>query len=122
MIYSKFDPTKEKKAVDYSKWWLLTQEDFKFNGNLLQKVVIPANTKQRRHFHKIQTEVFYITKGLCTITVNGQDFEVAEGDSMICEPNDIHNLWNKSDKDFELVVFKINYPKENPESDSYWID
>lgn len=34
-------------------------------------------------------------------------------------PKDKYNLWNKSNKDFKLAVFKINLPKEN---DSHWIE
>jgi len=36
----------------------------------------------------------------------------------ICSPGDVHNLWNKTTKDFRLVVFKINLPKEG--EDSHW--
>ena len=32
--------------------------------------------------------------------------------SFICSPGDVHNMWNKTGKDFELLVFKINLPQE----------
>lgn len=105
---------------DYSKKILLNLNDFKEKGHLLQVVTIPPQTKQRMHSHSKQTEVFYILKGETVITINNQDFLAKPGDSFICEPGDIHNLWNKTDKDFELVVFKINYPEGD--EDTKWLE
>ena len=33
------------------------------------------------------------------------------GDAFICEPGDKHYFWNKTDKEFKLVVFKVDYPE-----------
>jgi quercetin dioxygenase-like cupin family protein len=95
---------------DYKKQIILKSNDFIQDGHLLQIVIIPPNTKQRVHSHDIQTEVFYILEGECTITINGTNYLAKPGDAFICSPGDNHNLWNKTDKDFKLLVFKIDLP------------
>jgi len=103
---------------DYRKKIIFSLEDFQEKGHLLQIVIIPPQTKQRLHSHNKQTEVFYILEGETTIAINGVDFEAKPGDAFICSPGDVHNLWNKTDKDFKLLVFKINLPIND--EDSNW--
>jgi len=103
---------------DYRKKIIFPLEDFREKGHLLQTVTIPPQTKQKLHSHNKQTEVFYILEGETIITINGTDFEAKPGDSFICSPGDIHNLWNKTDRDFKLLVFKINLPENN--EDTHW--
>ena len=102
---------------DYRKNILFGIYDFMDQKHLLQTVTIPPHTKQREHFHSVQTEVFYILRGECLIVVNGREYLSKQGDAIICEPHDVHYLWNKTDKEFELVVFKINYPGN---TDTQW--
>ncbi|MEI6690823.1 MAG: cupin domain-containing protein [bacterium] len=104
-------------AKDYSKNILFNREDFGNDGHILQTVTIPPLTKQREHFHNIQTEVFYILEGFCEIYINGTKYDAKPGDAIICSPGDKHYLWNKSDNNFKLVVFKINIPSDD---DTVW--
>lgn len=102
---------------DYSKAILFAPEDFSTGSHQLQVVTIPPNTKQREHFHTTQSEVFYILEGSCEIYINEKVFVAKPGDAFITDPGDTHNLWNKSDRPFKLVVFKINFPKKD---DTIW--
>lgn len=103
---------------DYSKKILFSPTDFKEPGHQLQIVIIPPHTKQRLHTHAIQTEVYYILEGECLIVINTQEFFARPGDVFMTHPGDIHNLWNKSDNEFKLIVFKINYPLND--EDTTW--
>ncbi len=118
MKYSISSHGNEIIKKDYRKKIIFSLEDFQEKGHLLQIVTIPPQTKQRLHSHNKQTEVFYILEGKTIIMINGMDYDAKPGDAFICSPGDVHNLWNKSDKDFKLLVFKINLP-ENDE-DSNW--
>jgi len=69
------------------------------------------------HSHNKQTEVFYTLQGECSIFIDGKEYIAKPGDAFICNPEDKHNLWNRSNKDFKLVVFKINLPEGN---DTIW--
>lgn len=102
---------------DYSKKIIFSPEDFVQTGHMLQLVTIPPQTKQRVHHHTQQTEVFYILEGKCMMYFNEQEFIARPGDSYICEPGDKHYLWNKTDKEFKLVVFKVDYPEND---DTVW--
>lgn len=110
----KYRPATEGQEItklDYRKKIIFALEDFDEKGHLLQVVTIPPDTRQRLHFHRMQTEVFYILEGKATITINETDYPAETGDAFICAPGDVHNLWNKSGEDFNL-------PAEA--EDSYW--
>jgi quercetin dioxygenase-like cupin family protein len=117
----KYRPSTQGEEIvkrDYRKKIIFSLDDFDENGHLLQVVTIPPDTRQRMHSHDKQTEVFYILEGEAIITINDVDHIAKPGDAFICSPGDVHHLWNKTNKDFRLVVFKINLPKEG--KDTRW--
>jgi quercetin dioxygenase-like cupin family protein len=118
----KYKPTGSGDIVnegDYSKRIIFSGKDLPEEGHLLQVVTIPPRTKQRLHAHRQQTEVFYVLEGEALIHIGGDDFLARRGDAFICSPGDEHSLWNQSDEDFEIGVFKINKPREN---DTDWLE
>jgi quercetin dioxygenase-like cupin family protein len=120
MKYKKVSEGKIDVKIDYSKRIIFSSSDFLEKGHLLQVVTIPPNTKQRMHYHIKQTEVFYILDGETVIYINDNNYLAKSGDAFICEPMDKHFLWNKSEKEFKLVVFKIN--KSEDSDDTIWED
>lgn len=104
---------------DYSKTIIFSGDDFAEEGHLLQVVTVPPRTKQRPHLHEQQTEVFFVLEGQAVIEIGGEKFLAQPGDAFICSPGDRHSLWNQTDRDFRLVVFKINRPEED---DSVWLE
>lgn len=119
----KYKPSSEGQVLikkDYSKKIIFSYDEFLEKGHLLQVVTIPALTKQRKHFHHTQTEVFYILEGETVININGTDYLARPGDAFICEPGDKHFLWNKTEKEFKLVVFKINISEGS--DDTQWVE
>ncbi len=104
---------------DYSKIIIFSGEDFEAPGHLLQVVTVPPRTRQRLHLHREQTEVFYVLEGRALIEIGGEQYTVQPGDALICSPGDQHSLWNQSDYDFRLVVFKIDRPEGE---DVVWIE
>lgn len=105
--------------VDYSKTIVFSGHDFEEPGHLLQVVSIPSQTRQRLHFHREQTEVFYVLEGEAVIELAGEEFPARPGDAFVCGPGDQHSLWNRSDEDFRLLVFKICLPEED---DTAWME
>jgi quercetin dioxygenase-like cupin family protein len=104
---------------DYSKTVIFSPQDFEEEGHLLQVVTVPPRTRQRLHLHKQQTEVFYVLEGRATVEISGEEYSAGPGDAFICSPGDRHSLWNRSDRDFKVVVFKINKLQED---DSVWLE
>lgn len=118
----KYKPSGSGKRIDeedYSKRVIFSTEDFEEEGHLLQVVTVPPRTKQRLHAHREQTEVFYILEGEALIRTSGEDFLAKPGDAFICNPGDGHSLWNQSDEDFKVIVFKINKLQED---DTDWLE
>jgi len=119
---AKYAPVASGETVeepDYSKTIIFSSDDFPEPGHLLQVVTIPPRTRQRLHLHEQQTEVFYILEGQALISLAGQDIVAWPGDAFICSPGDEHSLWNQSDEEFSLVVFKINMPEAD---DTLWLE
>ncbi|MCJ7620776.1 MAG: cupin domain-containing protein, partial [Anaerolineae bacterium] len=107
------------QEADYAKAIIFSADDFEEEGHLLQVVTVPPRTKQRLHFHREQTEVFYVLEGQAVIELAGEEFLARPGDAFVCSPGDHHSLWNRSDEGFRLVVFKINIPQED---DTGWME
>lgn len=59
-------------------------------------------------------------KGNCVIEINDKKYNFDEGSAMICEPHDIHRVENRSEKEIEILVFKINKPQSS--DDTEWIE
>ena len=120
MKYRSASEGEEVVKQDYRKRIIFSLEDFDEKGHLLQVVTIPAHTRQRLHYHEKQTEVFYILGGDAILTINAVGTPARPGDAFICSPGDVHSVWNKTDREFKLVVFKINLPEEG--EDSQWLE
>jgi mannose-6-phosphate isomerase-like protein (cupin superfamily) len=119
MKYKPADSGEIVQEKDYSKTIIFSGDDFAEEGHLLQVVTVPPQTKQRLHLHEQQTEVFYVLEGQAVIEIGGEEFLAQAGDAFICSPEDRHRLWNQSDREFRLVVFKINKPQAD---DSVWLE
>lgn len=105
---------------DYSKRVLFDAGELPGEGHVVQVVTIPPQTKQRAHYHKKQTEVFFILEGECLIVIDDKEFTAKPGDAFVCEPGDTHYLHNETDAPFRLIVFKIGKPAD--EQDSVWVE
>lgn len=118
MKYNSLSKVKPIIKPDYSKKILFNPDDFVQPGHLLQVVTIPPKTKQRIHFHHKQTEVFYVLFGTAILTINDAEYQTTPGDAFICSPGDRHNLWNQSDENYEILVFKIDL--QSNDEDTEW--
>jgi len=120
MVYRNSNDAQITVRQDYTKKILLTRDNFKHDGHLLQLVTIPGNTKQRKHVHLQQTEIFYIAAGTPTVVINDVEYAPALGDAFICSPGDSHYIHTKTSDKAEILVLKINYPEEG--EDSTWLE
>jgi len=103
---------------DYKKEIIFSPSDFVRPEFLLQILTIPPNTKQRLHFHKKQTEVYFVLEGKALVYVDKREFTAYPGDAFMSGPHEMHYLWNQSNKEFKLAVFKFDIPKEE---DTEWV-
>lgn len=90
-------------------------EDLKGKINLIEDVIIEPKGEIPIHGHKFTDEIFYITENSAIMIVNEKEFEVKPGDMIYVDKEEEHGFRNKSEKDFKMIVFKINFQ----EGDSY---
>jgi quercetin dioxygenase-like cupin family protein len=92
----------------YRKRRLLSAEALRQAGALLQVVVVPPKSHIPPHSHATSVEVYVVTRGVCELFVNGERREMRPGDVLLMEPGDVHELTNRGDEAFEVLVFKTN--------------
>ena len=103
--------TNEKEWIHrqgYSKKILLTEDDLKSKGNLIQVVRNERHTEIKPHYHERMIEIYHILQGNAIVFCGNLRTRVYRGDTLLCEPGEIHGVVNDTDKDFVFAVFKIN--------------
>lgn len=97
----------------YKKRVLL--ENLEKKINLIEDVIVNPHGIIPVHKHDFTDEIFYITKNSAIMIINGKEFEVYPNDMVYVDRNEKHGFRNELDKEFGMIVFKINFKK----SDSY---
>lgn len=118
MKWIKADEGKWIQGKGYRKKVLLKKEDLHCDGALVQTVIIEPSTEVPSHYHAKMTEVFHILEGEGIMTISSKTFHLTPGDTLTCEPNEIHSAKNDSDQPFKYAVFKTNVE----EGDIYWLE
>ena len=97
------------KGKSYQKRILI--EELKEKINLIEDVIIVPKGEIPCHSHDFTDELFYIINNSAIMIVNNKEFEVSPGDMIYVDKNESHGFRNKSDKEFKMIVFKINFQK-----------
>ena len=92
----------------YNKKPLLDAEDLAAAGSLVQLIEIPPKTAVAPHFHDHCTEVFHVTSGRGRFVIDGQVVDLVPGDTLTCQPGEVHSTENPGEEVFAYVVFKTN--------------
>jgi quercetin dioxygenase-like cupin family protein len=85
--------------------------------SLVQIVEIKAKARVGKHYHKAQTEVFYIMEGKGTLGLGERGYLAERGDLFLCKPNSVHWVVNGSESPLRILVFKYNWR----ENDTVWL-
>ncbi len=112
------DPTNWQDGRGYRKNRLLSADELRRPGALLQVVSVPAGSHIRPHSHRASVEVYIIRRGVCGLVTNGERHLMRPGEVILMEPGDVHELLNRGEEPFELWVFKTNAT----EGDTAWED
>ena len=100
-----------KQGMDYRKRILMENEAMQVN--LIEEVVIPAGGYVPEHAHDRTTEAFYMTKGRARMKANGEEFDVGPSQMVLVEAGETHSFRNDSEEDFEMLILKINFEKDD---------
>lgn len=88
-------------------------EELKEKINLIEDVIVAPKGEIPCHAHDFTDEIFYIISNSAIMIVNNQEFEVNPGDMIYVDKKENHGFRNKSNKKFKMIVFKINFQKED---------
>lgn len=85
--------------------------DFRGAGRLFAISLIKPNSSIGYHQHIGDFEAYYILKGRGIYNDNGEVYEVAPGDFLLCRDGESHSLENNGTEDLEYIAL-ILYVKE----------
>lgn len=97
-----------QKCAGYAKKILLTETELRCEGALVQLIEIAPHTSVADHYHEHCTEVFHVLHGSGRFTIDGRTFLLEPGDTLTCNPGEVHSTQNDGDEPFTYVVFKTN--------------
>jgi quercetin dioxygenase-like cupin family protein len=108
-----FDETKWEEKNGYKTIRVFDISESSF----VQIVEVSPSSEVGKHYHRNQTEVFYILEGSAILGLGGTEYRAKEGDIFLCKPKTIHYVINNSQNRFRVLVFKYNWVK----NDSVWL-
>jgi quercetin dioxygenase-like cupin family protein len=104
-----------EQGQGYRKRKLLGGEVLPQEVDLLQEVRFRKGSTVPPHYHRVQTEVFFVlAKG--SITIDGHRVDAEAGDIIVCEPGEVHGM-PLVEEDFGFLVMKIDYRDD----DTVWL-
>ena len=70
--------------------------------------ILPPGTSVGVHQHDSEEEYYYVLSGKGITTLDGEEFEVKEGDLTGVFPGGSHGLENRSDNDLRVLVICVS--------------
>ncbi|MFX1502390.1 MAG: cupin domain-containing protein [Promethearchaeota archaeon] len=64
---------------------------------------------EKAHGHKELDETFYFMDGEGIMIIDDKEYSAPEGSVFLCEPKEMHNIRNDSDKVIKVVFIKGKY-------------
>ena len=69
---------------------------------------LPVGKSFQRHYHEDMQEVFVLIDGKVDMTVDGEQFTLADGDCILIDPREVHDMTNIGQTDVSYLVFGIS--------------
>jgi quercetin dioxygenase-like cupin family protein len=104
-----------EQGQGYQKRKLLLEGVLPQQVDFLQEVRFRKGATVPPHYHRIQTEIFFVlAKG--SITIDGIRVDAEAGDVIVCEPGEVHGM-PLVEEDFGFLVMKIDHRND----DTIWL-
>lgn len=81
-------------------WYLMNRKDM-----LVIHEKMPPGTCEKRHYHAVSRQFFFVLKGLLTMEVEGNILEISAHQGIEIAPLANHQARNNSDAPVEFIVF-----------------
>lgn len=70
----------------------------------LAHVVVPVGKASPKHYHKIAEESYHVLKGQARMIIDGNEFTLSSGETLLIKPGAIHQLFNDGPEVLELLA------------------
>ena len=97
---SKYQPLKHYKWGSDCDGWNLVDED----ALAVKQELMPAGTKEARHYHQKAQQFFYILKGEAIFEIEDSRIEINKGEGLHIEAGKKHRISNESKEDLEFIL------------------
>src|SRR5262245_51839102 len=67
-------------------------------------VDVPSGKLSPRHYHKVSEETYYILKGQARMIIDGHEFTLSPGQSLLIMPDEVHQVFNDKAETLEFLV------------------
>ncbi|MEG3135527.1 cupin domain-containing protein [Rouxiella sp. T17] len=81
-------------------WHLVKRQDMSIIHERM-----PAGTKEKRHYHTLSRQFFFVLKGSLTMELRGDTHIISEQNGIEIPPEAKHQARNDSNADVEFLVF-----------------
>jgi mannose-6-phosphate isomerase-like protein (cupin superfamily) len=65
---------------------------------------IPAGVAVKPHYHEVIEEIYHVTAGTGTMTIDGREARVGPGDTIVILPGERHSVRADADIDLRMLV------------------
>lgn len=84
-------------------WYLVNRQDM-----LIIHEKMPPGTQEKRHYHSVSRQFFFVLEGILTMELAGEMQEIGARQGIEISPGAKHQARNSSDAAVEFIV--ISYP------------
>lgn len=75
---------------------------------MINWALLPVGKSFSAHYHEDMQEVFILIKGKALMTIEQEQVEVQEGDTVVVPIGSVHTMENVGEKDVEYVVVGVS--------------
>jgi mannose-6-phosphate isomerase-like protein (cupin superfamily) len=69
----------------------------------LAEATVPPGGETEEHYHRASEEIYFFTHGRGRLRLDGEESEVAVGDTVVIPPGSPHKLWNTGEEPLRLL-------------------
>ncbi len=78
---------------------------------MLNWATLPGGSSFQPHYHQDMQEIFLILRGQVQMTVGEQKIVLSDGDCVVIEPCEVHQMTNLNDQEAQYIVLGISSGK-----------
>ena len=116
VLKKNLDDLKLERRFIYRKKNVFSAKEISIPGSKFQVVYFDPASSIDPHYHKVATEIYHVTAGSGTFSINGRKIRAGIGVCFIIHPNDIHAI-SAGKKGLTIAIFKYNESAD----DIYWV-